>query len=175
MSIQYLINFDTGNATVALKAGTTNLNLITIKTLTCNIGIDIPLTRDNSVEIARNYMMSSINAVMSAASGNLLGAGAGIVKAAFDARTGVEARGSVGGPYESMYISTQPFIIKTTPDYITPTNYAHLHGLPSMQSATLSSLSGFTVFDSINIENVSKITEGERGELETLLHTGIIL
>ena len=175
LSIQYLINFDTGHSTVVLKSGTTSQNLTTIKTLNCVIGIDIPLTRDNSEENARNYLSSSLNAVMSAASGNFGGALSKIAEAALSVRFGSESRGSIGGPYEAMYIATQPFIIKTTPDYITPTNYGHLHGYPSMQSAQLKTLTGYTVMDEIHVEDIPNITEAEQTELETILKSGFIM
>ena len=148
-----------------------------IKSTACTIAVDIPLSQTNQQEITRNIISSTASLVVGFATGGV-GLAMGAINAFNSAQSlipKITRSGASGGAWTSILTGTTPFIIKTTPDYITPTNYGHLHGYPSMSTNQLKNLTGFTVMDEIHVENISGITETEQDELESILKTGFIM
>lgn len=68
-----------------------------------------------------------------------------------------------------------PYIVINRPIVNYPSNYGHTVGYPSMKSATLSSLSGFTKVSEIHLNGFSGATQEELNEIERLLKEGVIL
>lgn len=85
----------------------------------------------------------------------------------------VERSGSLGGSIGLMSVQT-PFIVRIIPRQSLPDNYKHYAGYPSNITATLSSLSGFTKMEKINITGISA-TDDELAEIYKLLYSGVIL
>lgn len=85
----------------------------------------------------------------------------------------VERSGSLGGSIGLMSVQT-PFIVRIIPRQSLPENYKHYAGYPSNITATLSSLSGFTKMEKINLTGISA-TDDELSEIYKLLYSGVIL
>ena len=67
-----------------------------------------------------------------------------------------------------------PYLIITRPIQSIPKSYSSHYGHLSNITASLSTLSGYTVIECIHLDGVTA-TEEEKDELEGLLHSGIIL
>ena len=67
-----------------------------------------------------------------------------------------------------------PYFIISYPTMVTPEGYASAKGIPVNAGGTIGEFSGYTVVDSVHIENISA-TENELREIESLLTGGVIL
>lgn len=85
----------------------------------------------------------------------------------------VEKSGSLGGTGGMLGVQT-PYLIITWPRQAVPYRQNAFKGYPSNVTASLGSLSGFTVVDSIHLENVPATGE-ELDEIMNLLRGGVIL
>ena len=66
------------------------------------------------------------------------------------------------------------YAIVTKPDAYIPENFNHTNGRPLMQTKTLGDLHGYTVVDSVHLENF-ECTADELSQIETALMSGVIL
>ena len=179
--VRYGVDFDTGGATVLIYSTATNAAQPTakelIRTTNCMISVDLAMSQTNGQEIVRNILTSTASLAVGMATGGVgLAVGvSGALNTASSLIPHISRSGSSGGAWASILAGTSAFIIKTTPDYITPTGYGSLHGFPSMTSAQLKNLTGFTVMDDIHVEDISNITDTERSELESILKSGFIM
>jgi hypothetical protein len=85
----------------------------------------------------------------------------------------VEKSGSMGGTGGMLGIQT-PYLILTRPNQAIPKNKNKYSGYPSYITYKLSSLSGFTIVDSIHLSNIPA-TDDEIKEIEDILKGGVIL
>ena len=85
----------------------------------------------------------------------------------------IQRSGNLGGSAGIMS-GKKPFVIIERPNYSVPDFYQNYVGRVSNKTASLGSLSGFTMVDSIHLENVSA-TSAEISEIEALLKQGVIL
>lgn len=95
------------------------------------------------------------------------------VSSIMSAKPTVERTGSVSATTGQLALQT-PFIILTRPNQSLPVNYKHYGGYPSNITARLGDLSGFTVVDSIRINDLAA-TEPELVEIYSLLKKGVII
>lgn len=89
------------------------------------------------------------------------------------AKPQVEKSGSLGGTGGMLGVQT-PYLIITWPRQAVPYRQNAFKGYPSNITSTLGVLSGFTVVDSIHLENVPATGE-ELDEIINLLREGVIL
>ena len=89
------------------------------------------------------------------------------------AKPQVEKSGALGGTGGMLGVQT-PYLIITWPRQAVPYKQNFFKGYPSNITASLGSLSGFTVVDSIHLENVPATGE-ELDEIINLLREGVIL
>lgn len=85
----------------------------------------------------------------------------------------VEKSGSMGGTGGMLGIQ-KPYLILTRPRQALPANQNSFIGYPSLITVTLGECTGYTVVDSIHLENIPA-TESELSEIESLLKAGVIL
>lgn len=90
-----------------------------------------------------------------------------------NSKPSIQRSGNLGGSAGIMS-GKKPFIIIERPNYSVPDFYQNYVGRVSNKTASLGSLSGFTMVDSIHLENVPA-TAAEITEIETLLKQGVIL
>ena len=86
-----------------------------------------------------------------------------------------------GGAMETnsaLYAPQTPFMLYYCPKVNRPTNYDHDVGRPSGKTATLGTLTGYTVVDNVHVEGQSgfaQATSDEITRIDSLLRSGIIL
>lgn len=90
-----------------------------------------------------------------------------------NSKPSIQRSGNLGGSAGIMS-GKKPFVIIERPNYSVPDFYQNYVGRVSNKTASLGSLSGFTMVDSIHLENVPA-TAAEITEIETLLKQGVIL
>lgn len=66
-----------------------------------------------------------------------------------------------------------PYLIIRRPKSLASNNYATINGIPSMKSATINTLSGYTEMNNFRFSS-SKATDSEINEIESILKTGFI-
>ena len=69
----------------------------------------------------------------------------------------------------------KPYLIITRPKPAEADNYSKFYGIPSNKTVRLSSCSGYTKVKDIHLEHISRATDDELNEIESLLKTGVII
>lgn len=144
---------------------------------------NIPLTSINFSSAIQNAVSAvcsgaAIIAGMASGAAPLTAGGAmGLLNSAantaINSKPSIQRSGSLGGSAGIMSTMT-PYVIIERPDMSVPYNVQHYVGQVSNITMKLDSLSGFTMVDSIHLDNISATTE-EINEIEALLKGGIIL
>lgn len=191
--IWYDVDYDTGMGQVSLYTSDTSTNIRVqgdkpIMSFPCQISVNIPMTQSNIREQVKTAMdlvgMTGLaigTSIATIASGGtltplMMGATAAAVGNKVNHMQKHIARGgSNASSWISNFLGVNPFVIKTTPDYYTPTNYAHLYGYPLHATRTLSSVSGFTKVGEIHMEDIPNAMVEEVDEIKRLLEEGVIL
>jgi hypothetical protein len=138
----------------------------------------LPITQNDYTNIFRGIMQiaSSIPTLAASASMPFVGgiaAGASLSSAAASMHPEVKHSGSVTGSAGLMSIQT-PYLIMTVPRICAPARQNYYKGYPGLVTVPLGTLSGFTVVDSIHLDQMPG-TEDEKKELLGLLTSGVIL
>ena len=175
VTIYYIPDFDTGIATINIFADSTLIQMLSV-----NIAVDIPFGATNAQDVLRNLLSYSMSMAIGLA-GAVATGGSSLPSVAQQATSGMDiiiphvSRGGQSGGAWSASGQLICYIIKTANKYVTPTNWGHLHGYPSMQSARLGDLTGFTRVESVHVEQVAPATADEQSEIARLLQAGVIL
>ncbi len=69
-------------------------------------------------------------------------------------------------------INHTPYIIYRRPLCTNPENFAHAVGYLSNKTATISSLSGFTVCRNVDVGGISQATDKEKAQIKQILESG---
>lgn len=88
-------------------------------------------------------------------------------------KVGVVKSGTLGASAAFMGVMT-PHVIRYIPRQSLPNNYRHLCGYPSNIGGTLSSFSGFTAVETIQLSGIAA-TQEEKEEIANLLKGGVIV
>lgn len=97
--------------------------------------------------------------------------GAAGVNAVMNGKPRVDRAGSIGGSLGHMGV-LKPFIIRTIPRQSLPKNYKHFYGYPSNISGNVGSFTGYTIFDSVILQNIPG-TDTEIAEIDRALKGGV--
>ena len=185
IAIRYSIDYTTGGCT-AYVLRDTGADQTLIMQRDGKIGIQIPLAGRNASEIARNLLISGVQAAGGIAAGVVAGGAVGAVAGAMisggsslinAAQPKVRGSGAVG--YSAGIFTPQNCVLKfTRPIPHIPSSYGHYVGYMSGKTKQLSQLSGYTVVSRIHVEHstaFSGATTDEITEIENLLKSGVIL
>lgn len=88
-------------------------------------------------------------------------------------KVGVVKSGTLGASAAFMGVMT-PHVIRYVPRQSLPANYRHLCGYPSNISGTLSSFSGFTAVETIQLSGIGA-TQEEKDEILSILKGGVLV
>ena len=172
INIKMVVDISTGKCTAIVYCEN-----IAMEYLDGMIGVDIPITAEN--------MQATTNAVIQAV-GNTVAAGVvtGGAGAAFAAVGGgvdvlfndvaITKTGNVGAA-GSLSLCLYPYIIRSSPNFIQSSNYAHTYGLPSNTSGKLSSYSGYTICANVDTSGIENATDDEREEIKNILESGVYI
>lgn len=184
ISIQYAVDYLTGQGTAFVMA-----NGVMLLTAEGQIGVDVPIGGSNAAEVAKNNLVTGIGAaggiVSTAAAAATGGAVAGAMvglKTLASTTAGVingnqvhVSKGSIGNGANGFYAPQNAYLIITRPTPAEPNGYAHYYGRPSGKTKQLQQLTGYTVVDSVHVNNITTGTADEITEIERLLKNGVIL
>ena len=143
-----------------------------------NCAYQIPVTGLNYSEMIRSAVQGIAMAGVGLATGGMAapmaaGALAGTAINTAISKPQIQKSGSLGGNAGYLGIG-KPFIIIYAPNQCLPNNMPHYTGYPSMMTAALGSLTGFTVVDSIHLDGIGA-TDSEKDEIMAALKEGVLL
>ena len=197
LELYYIINFETGEATVYLEDISEDERNIVFSS-PVNLGVTVALSSTNARELENARISNVMNGTIGLV-GSAIQVGSGAftgnpVAMAMGVMNATKTVGSIINNVNTMYekaeakvnsasdgvFNPQEVLIKTT-SLIGSIKYdseikewRHLFGKPLNTIRKLSNLSGYTVIGDINLDNV-KAFENEKIELYDLLKSGIIL
>lgn len=179
INITYVVDFNTGNADIVvqrqpIKAGVYNYDQYDIiKSVTCKIAIDIPVTSSNASEIMRNMINVGVNATAAIASGNI----AGIINSGISAISAGQrhySSGVLGSGTSSMFLPQTVLLFTQRPRPNYPDNYDRTYGRPCARGGNLSDFNGFVKISDYHTDGVQAYGD-ELAEIQRRLTEGIIL
>lgn len=176
--VKYNLDVLTGECLANIKCGSSVLYKFN-----GNLKQDIPLTA-RTADFLRNSLQGGLTAAGGIGMGTAVG---GVVGAAIGASAVASGAGSVVG---SKYITThsgslagsvgllddfRPYLILHRPIQSLANNFKTFKGYPSNITATLSSVTGYTEVEYINLQNIPNATDSEMDEIKSLLRGGVII
>lgn len=172
INIKMVVDISTGKCTAIVYCEN-----VAMEYLDGMIGVDIPITAEN--------MQATTNAVIQAV-GNTVAAGVvtGGAGAAFAAVGGgvdvlfndvaITKTGNVGAA-GSLSLCLYPYIIRSSPNFIQSSAYAHTYGLPCNTGGKLSSYNGYTICANVDTSGIENATDDEREEIKNILESGVYI
>lgn len=138
-------------------------------------GSSIPITGDNWTNVINGVLnIAGATGTMIATGGATAPMAVGTIAstAVNSLKPQIEKSGSLSGTGGMLGIQT-PYLILTRPRQCLPEKQNNFIGYPSYVTMTLGDLTGFTIVDSIHLENISA-TGDELAEIESILKSGVI-
>ena len=171
LNLKYNIDVLTGCAIAMLKCGDSVLY-----TYNTQVHTEIPYTMSSYGRLVQSIIGVAGTAIGATAggAGALIGASiGGALGTAMAKHSDISRGGSLGGAVGVMGDFT-PYLIIHRPIQSLASDFANKRGYPSNISATLSSVSGYTVVDKIHLTGID-CTDTERDEIHALLKEGVII
>ncbi len=180
MRLRYNVNLFTGDFMAELVGFTReapHANIL-IAQHAGNMMIKCPTSAGDYSAFFKNIFGAAAQVVQNAAGGlaGVAGAATGAVTGAIQSMSAiqpVQRSGTVSGG-ASVLGALTPYIVVHQPEQWLSGQYGQLEGFPSMMSATLGNLSGYTEVDSVELDTVVA-TQEELTEIENLLKGGVYL
>ena len=183
ISIKYRINVISGQCMIRIMTPALSGQTETyVRTLTCNLAEEVPLTQSNVVDQGKNYINSTIGmaaGLLTMYSGNL---DKGIMAIGNSLIQGMSnpliMSGSAAEPNLSKLLRYDPYILITKQNDVTPASFAHYRGKPVEKVDTIGSYTGYTEVSEIYQESTPGLVgllSQEWEELKALLRNGVIL
>ena len=156
-----------------------------IYSYTGNCIANIPMTAGSYAGALRNYYEQLASVFPAMISGGVSGGAAGAAASgigkiagaaesiAFNSRPTYQRSGVCSGAAGIMGVQ-KPFVIIERPNVSVPEYVQNYAGLSANVTMKLGSLHGFTTCDYVHLEGL-RATEAELNEIESLLHSGVIL
>lgn len=171
LNLKYNIDVLTGCAVAMLKCGDSVLY-----TYNTQVHAEIPYTMSSYGRLVQSIIGVAGTAIGGAAGGAgaiIGGAMGGALGTAMTKHSDISRGGSLGGAVGVMGDFT-PYLIIHRPIQSLASDFASKKGYPSNITATLSSVSGYTVIDKIHLTGID-CTDTERDEIHALLKDGVII
>lgn len=180
MRLRYNVNLFTGDFMAELVGFTReapHANIL-IAQHAGNMMIKCPTSAGDYSAFFKNIFGGAAQIVQNAAGGlaGVAGAATGAVTGAIQSMSAiqpVQRSGTVSGG-ASVLGSMTPYIVVHQPEQWLSGQYGQLEGFPSMMSATLGNLSGYTEVDAVELDTIVA-TQEELSEIENLLKGGVYL
>lgn len=176
--IKYNIDVLTGDCIAFVKCGTAVLYKFA-----GNMKQDIPLTGQRS-DVQLRGLVSTMSIIGSAAMGSAVGGGVGggMILGATASGIGnvasskivTQRSGALGGNVGVLDEFT-PYLIIHRPVQSLANNFKTFKGYPSNITRQLSSISGYTEVEYINLQNIPNATSAEMEEIKNLLNKGVLI
>ena len=175
LNIKYRIDVLTGSCLARLKVTRGDYSA-ELYNFAGNCAVQLPISGGSYSGIIANAIgvAGSIGATIAtggALAPVLVGSAA---SSAVNSHVNVSHSGSLGSNAGALGIM-KPYLIITRPKPAEAANYSKFYGIPSNNTVKLSSCSGFTRVKDIHLENISRATDDELNEIESLLKEGVII
>lgn len=171
LNLKYNIDILTGSAIAMLKCGDSVLY-----TYNTQISTEIPYTMSSYGRLVQSIIGVAGTAIGAAAGGAgaiIGGSIGGALGTAMTKHSDISRGGALGGAVGIMGDFT-PYLIIHRPIQSLAGDFAGKKGYPSNISATLGSVSGYTVVDKVHLTGID-CTDSERDEIHALLKDGVII
>lgn len=174
LKIAYIVDVVTGACTIDIYA---NDSLITV--VSCQVGIDIPITSSNRAQVESAILTNTLTSVVSGAKvgggvGAVVGGVGGALMSAGHCKYNTQTSGTPSSATE-LYNVSVPMLIIDRPKYREISGFAHNKGKMCMLTKKLSDVSGFSIFDrNIDLSGIA-CTEPEMEMIRDLLTSGVYL
>ena len=175
LNIKYRIDVLTGSCLARIKVTRGNYSA-ELYNFAGNCAVQLPISGGSYSGIIANAIgvAGSIGATIAtggALAPVLVGSAA---SSAVNSHVNVSHSGSLGSNAGALGIM-KPYLIITRPKPAEAYNYSKFYGIPSNKTVKLSSCSGYTRVKDIHLENISRATDEELNEIDSLLKEGVII
>lgn len=171
-TVQIVYTIDVYSGACLCKVFVTKLGTkLQLYTYSGNCSMQIPLTGSDRTRLLSGAVTG---ATAGAVAGGPLGAVAGAVAGAWKGGTSIDRTCSFSANAGCMGIK-KPYILITRKYSYDAGNYNQYYGYPTNNTLTLSACHGYTRVKSVHIDSISRATDNEKAEIETLLKQGIII
>lgn len=175
LNIKYRIDVLTGSCLARLKVTRGDYSA-ELYNFAGNCAVQLPISGGSYSGIIANAIgvAGSIGATIAtggALAPVLVGSAA---SSAVNSHVNVSHSGSLGSNAGALGIM-KPYLIITRPKPAEASNYSKFYGIPSNTTVRLSSCSGYTRVKDIHLEHISRATDDELNEIESLLKEGVII
>lgn len=173
-SIQVVYDFDvlSGSCVAHIRVYGENSEKV-LYSFAGQCSISVPVTSrewGQTINGAINAVSGIVGASMTGNVGGLVQGGLGALQST---KPAYKRSGSLSGP-SGMFDIKKPYVVITRPNASIAPRQNTFKGYPLNSTKKLSTLKGYTVVDTIHLENISA-TDDEKMEIETLLKGGVII
>ena len=175
LNIKYRIDVLTGSCLARLKV-TRGDYTAELYNFAGNCAVQLPISGGSYSGIIANAIgvAGSIGATIATGGAMAPVLVGSVVSSATNSHVNVSHSGSLGSNAGALGIM-KPYLIITRPKPAEADSYSKFYGIPSNKTVRLSSCSGFTRVKDIHLEHISRATDDELNEIESLLKTGVII
>lgn len=175
LNVTYRVDVLTGACLAQVSVSRSDYGAV-MYTFSGNCAVQLPITGGNYSSIIANTIGIGASIGATIASGGALApvAVAGAAAGVSNSHLNVAHSGSIGANAGAMG-GKIPYLIITRPKPYNANNYNNFYGYPSNKTIKLSSCTGYTRIKDIHLENISRATDDELNEIESLLKEGVII
>ena len=175
LNVTYRVDVLTGACLAQISVSRSDYGAV-MYTFSGNCAVQLPISGGNYSSIIANTIGigASIGATLATGGAMAPVLVAGAASAVTNSHLSVAHSGSIGANAGAMG-GKIPYLIITRPKPYNANNYNNYYGYPSNLAIKLSSCSGYTRVKDIHLEHISRATDDELNEIESLLKTGVII
>ena len=175
LNVTYRVDVLTGACLAQISVSRSDYGAV-MYTFSGNCAVQLPISGGNYSSIIANTIGIGASIGATLASGGALAPVlvAGAATAVSNSHLSVAHSGSIGANAGALG-GKIPYLIITRPKPYNANNYNNYYGYPSNLAIKLSSCSGYTRVKDIHLEHISRATDDELNEIESLLKTGVII
>ena len=177
IAIKYNVDLFTGSAICQVVISNIGSNTSALYSYDCNVSMQVPITGDNYAQMFTSLFSMGMSTAMSAGSvgGFMESVGKGIPSSLASASSTqrIEQSGHLSSN-TGVLGHEKPYLVLQQVNQSKPQGYESFNGYPSNITSSLSSLSGYTVVESIHL-HIDGATDDELNEIYRLLKEGVIL
>lgn len=175
LNVTYRVDVLTGACLAQISVSRSDYGAV-MYTFSGNCAVQLPISGGNYSSIIANTIGIGASIGATLASGGALAPVlvAGAATAVSNSHLSVAHSGSIGANAGALG-GKIPYLIITRPKPYNANNYNNFYGYPSNVTIKLSSCSGYTRVKDIHLEHISRATDDELNEIESLLKEGVII
>lgn len=195
LSVDYYVDLLTGNCMCFIGATKEDNIYHILYTYTGNVFYNCSFSGANFMAMYNQQLSATSSGISNAvqslgqigsslASGNLYGAAGGLAnlltgqamsQRQYDTAKPDYGRGGNGSGNAGYFGRRKPYLIQTLPIGQPPDNYEAYQGIPSMITAELGDLTGYTEVETVICDTLNKCTQDEKNTIISLLKSGVII